>query len=268
MNDPLLAIVSVVVTWWLSTGVVLRVVWLPPATHRASVAVVSALALVAGYGVWWASTVETVGAAYLGFGCALTVWAWHEVTFLLGVITGPRKLACAPEAAGWSRFRDATAAIIHHELALALTAVVLVALTWGAPNQVATWTFLVLWAMRLSAKLNVFVGVRNLAEDFVPPHLRYLTSYFRRSRFSVLVAVSVVAASAALVPLARVASSMDANEFTSIGHTLVATILALGIVEHVFLAFPLPDAVLWRWIVRNDRSIGGTARSERCPSTG
>ena len=40
----------------------------------------------------------------------------------------------------------------------------MVALTWGGANQVGTWTFLVLWVMRLSAKLNVFLGVPNLTE--------------------------------------------------------------------------------------------------------
>lgn len=267
MSDLVLAIVSVVVTWWLSTGVVLRVVWLPRTMHRASVAIVSVLALVAMVGVRWASAEQTVGAAYLGFGCALAVWAWHEVTFLLGVVTGPRKLACPPGATGWPRFRDATATVIHHELALALTAVALVALTWGAPNQVATWSFLVLWAMRLSAKLNVFVGVRNLAEDFVPPHLRYLTSYFRRARFSPLTPVSVVAASLVLVPLATTALSTSAGEAAVVSHALVATLLGLGIVEHVFLAFPLPDAVLWRWIVPTERPLARAAQPPRCPTT-
>jgi hypothetical protein len=26
--------------------------------------------------------------------------------------------------------------------------------------------------------------------------------------------------------------------------------LALGLLEHVFLAVPLPDALLWRWMIR------------------
>ena len=36
--------------------------------------------------------------------------------------------------------------------------------------------------MRQSAKLNVFLGVRNLSEEFLPQHLHYLQSYFTRSR--------------------------------------------------------------------------------------
>lgn len=267
MNDHALAIGSVVVTWWLSTAVVLRLVWLPRATHRYTMAISSVLAVVAIHGVVRASAEPTIGAAYLGFGSALAIWAWHELTFLLGMISGPRKLACPPEAFGWPRFRYATLAVIHHEVALAVTALGLVVITWNSPNQVATWTFLVLWVMRLSAKLNVFVGVRNLSEDFIPPHLRYLTSYFRRGRLTPLMVVSVACASLALLPLASGSLAASASPFLRSGHTLVATMLGLAIVEHFFLALPLPDAALWRWILRTERSIGATTTTDRSVCT-
>lgn len=266
MNDHALAIGSVVLTWWLSTGVVLRVVWLPRSTHRYTLAIFSVLAVVAAYGAFRASAEPTVGAAYLGFGSALAIWAWHELTFLLGMISGPRKVACPPEAHGWPRFRYATLAVIHHEVALAVTALALVAITWNAPNQVATWTFLVLWVMRLSAKLNVFVGVRNLSEEFIPPHLRYLTSYFRRGRLTPWMVVSVAGAGLALLPLVGGALSADGTSFSIVCHTLVSTILGLAIVEHLFLALPLPDAALWRWILRSERSLP-PPRTERSVRT-
>lgn len=253
MTEHALAILSAVVAWWLSTAVILRVVWLPRETHRVSLAVFSGLGIAAIYGVVWSSEVPTVGGAYVGFGSALAIWAWHELTFLLGKISGPRRIPCWPEASGWARFRDATATVIYHELALALTVVGLVATTWGSPNQVATWTFLVLWVMRLSAKLNVFFGVRNLSEDFIPPHLRYLSSYFGSARWSPGVLVSLVGASVALIPLVSGAIS-DGGGFAVHGHTLVSTMLGLGMLEHLFLALPLPDAMLWRWIIPTDPS--------------
>lgn len=49
----------------------------------------------------------------------------------------------------------------------------------GSPNQVAAQTWLVLWVMRLSAKLNIFLGVKNFYEPFLPASLHYLLSYFR-----------------------------------------------------------------------------------------
>ncbi|MEM9461611.1 MAG: putative photosynthetic complex assembly protein PuhE [Myxococcota bacterium] len=265
MNDPLIPILSVAAVWWLGTGVVLRLVWLPRRTHRTSLLVFSVLALLGFVGVIGSSTVPTVGAAYLGFGSALAIWAWHELTFLLGVISGPRKIPCWPEVSTWVRFRDATAAVIHHELALAFTAAALVVMTWDAPNQVATWTFVVLWIMRLSAKLNIFVGVRNLSEEFIPPHLRYLTSYFRKARFSPLIIVSLAGAGLALMPLVGGVLDPEASAFTVCSHALVATMLGLGMLEHVFLALPVPDAVLWRWAFRPRAQGRAAARSAKHP---
>ena len=71
--------------------------------------------------------------------------------------------------------------ILYHELAIVATALAVVAVTWGGANQVGTWTFLLLWAMRLSAKLNVFLGVPNLTEQFLPEHLRLSRELLRAS---------------------------------------------------------------------------------------
>jgi len=250
MSDRALAVLFVLAIWWLSTGVVLRMVWLARATFRYSVGATTVLALAGLVGLVTSSHVASTGAAYLAFGSALAVWAWHELVFLLGFVTGTRREACPPGARGWKRFGYATAAIIHHEVALAATLAVIALLTWNAPNQVGTWTFLVLWSMRLSAKLNVFLGVRNLTEQFVPAHLRYMLSYFRRARMNPLMPISLVVAGAIVVRLAADALAVDATSFVVVGRTLVATLLALAVVEHVFLTLPLPDAVLWRWAIR------------------
>jgi putative photosynthetic complex assembly protein 2 len=251
MNDRTLAALFVLAVWWLSTGIVLKMVWLGRSGSRVSVAALSITALAGVDGAYWSSKIESTGAAYLAFGCAIAVWGWHELTFLLGLITGPRKVECPADARGWRRFAIATSAVIHHEVALAATLLALVALTWHQPNQVATSTFLVLWAMRLSAKLNVFLGVRNLTEQFVPEHLRYMLSYFRRARMNPFMPVSVVVAGAVVLQLGTL--SPDAAPFVVVSRTLVATILALAVLEHVFLALPLPDAVLWRWAIRKKR---------------
>lgn len=257
MNDCALAVLVVVGAWWLSTGVVLRVVWLPTRTHRTSLAVFSALALLGGWAALRASELPTTAGAYVGFAAALSLWGWHEAAFLLGAVSGPRKEPCRDGLAGWARFREATATVIHHELALAATLVALVAATWGAPNQVATGVFAVLWAMRLSAKLNVFSGVRNISEEFVPAHLRYLTSYFRRRRFNPLMMLSLGASAVALYAAVGAVLSTDVGRFGALQATLIATMLGLGMLEHVFLAVPLPDALLWRWVIRGDgRELG------------
>jgi putative photosynthetic complex assembly protein 2 len=250
MKEHAFAALFVLVLWWMSTGVVLLMVWLHRSTYRASLAAASVLALGGLAGILWSSRVESRPAAYLAFTCALAIWGWHELSFLLGIVTGPRKEPCPPDAQGFRRFGYATAAVIHHEVALAVTLAAIAALTWGEPNQVGTWTFLALWVMRLSAKFNVFLGVRNLTEDFIPKHLRYLLSYFRRARMNWLMPISVLAASAVVVRLGAQALALDASSFVVAGRTLVATLLGLAVIEHLFLSLPVPDALLWRWVLR------------------
>lgn len=247
LHEPTLAALFVLAMWWLSTGIVLRLVWRPSA---ARVALASALGGVGFTALWWSAYVQAIGAAYVGFVSALAVWGWHELMFLLGLVTGPRKSACPPDARGFERFRLATSTVIHHEVALTVTLAAVVAVTWGAPNQVGTWTYGVLWVMRLSAKLNVFFGVRNLSVQLMPERLRYLVSYFRTSRMSWLMPVSVIAASGVLVHLIIAVRGAAATPLFQVERTLVATILALAVLEHLFLALPVPDAALFRWATR------------------
>ena len=256
MSAHLVPILFVLGAWWVSTCLVLKMVWLGPSTVRLRVATASVLAVLGLYGIRASSLVATNSAAYVAFVCALLVWAWHELTFLLGIVTGPRKTSCPPDARGFRRFRYATAVVIHHELALALTLLFVVAVTWGRPNQVGTWTYAVLWGMRLSAKLNVFLGVRNISEQFVPDHLRYMVSYFRRARMNPLMPLSLLAASLVTIWIVGHTAPGDpvaASIFGTVARTLVATILGLAVLEHLFLSLPVPDALLWRWAIRNEQ---------------
>jgi len=129
-----------------------------------------------------------------------------------------------------------------------------VALSWKASNQVAAWTFAVLWLMRLSAKFNVFLGVQNLSKDFVPLHLKYLTSYFRVSRLNPLMPFSVGSASVVAFFLFTAVTPTSDGEAT--GLVLSASLLTLAVFEHLFLAVPVPDARLWRWAIPKPKTSG------------
>jgi putative photosynthetic complex assembly protein 2 len=247
VNGPLAAVLAVVGAWWLSTALVLALVWLPAWTFRFTLLGASALAVLGLAGLSATSGTADVPSAALAFGCALLVWAWHELSFLLGVVTGPRRQPLSPLARGLQRFGEATRTVIHHEVALAVTAALVVALTWGQPNQVGAWTFLVLWVMRLSAKLNLFLGVRSVNEELIPPRLRYLTSYFHHARMNPLMPFSLALGGLVAVWLLATAWGDGADGFVQVGWTLVGTLLALGLLEHVFLAVPAADVLLWRW---------------------
>jgi putative photosynthetic complex assembly protein 2 len=261
MNPLVLAALFVLASWWASTAVILKLVWL--GRSRVRFLLFSAFTVAALYALRESAASVTPGAAYLAFGCSLVVWGWHELTFLLGLVTGPRTSVCPPGAVGWTRFAAATEVVIHHELALAATMLALVAITWGQPNQVGVLAFLVLWIMRVSAKVNLFLGVRNFTESFVPQHLRYMLSYFRRARLNPLMPVSLLAATVVVVQLARHALSADASAFVLVSRTLVATLLALAVVEHLFLTLPVPDAMLWSWAIRKSLRHRERGQSER-----
>ncbi|HPB76400.1 MAG TPA: DUF3623 family protein, partial [Chromatiaceae bacterium] len=40
-----------------------------------------------------------------------------------------------------------------------------------------------------------------------------------------------------------------------VGLMLVATLLALGILEHWFLVLPFSEEVIWRWALRGNESV-------------
>ena len=182
--------------------------------------------------------------------CALLVWGWHELSFLSGWITGPRKTALPRGTNGWPRFVQSVRAILWHELGILVVALAVVGITWGQPNQVGTQTFLVLWVMRTSAKLNLFLGVRNLSEEFLPPHLDYLQSFFRRRPMNPLLPWSVLGASVVLTLMVLVATDPAATQAQVVGVALVGSMLAMAIVEHLLLVLPIPSTLLWRWALR------------------
>jgi putative photosynthetic complex assembly protein 2 len=178
------------------------------------------------------------------------VWGWQEIAFLLGYVTGARRSECPSDSRGWQRARHATEAILHHELALVVLALLVLAASWNQPNQTGWWTYLVLWAMRLSAKLNLFLGVRNLSENFLPAHLAYLQSYFSRRAFNWLMPVSLIASIAVAAPLWMEVAVQPTDGFAATSLCLVAVLLSLAVLEHIFMVMPIPTAWLWKWGLR------------------
>ncbi|MGE5153398.1 MAG: putative photosynthetic complex assembly protein PuhE, partial [Bdellovibrio bacteriovorus] len=215
--------------------------------------------------------------AYLAFGCAVALWGCLEMTYFMGLPTGPRKAPCPPDCGGARRFLLAIGTSLYHELAVVATALLLALLTWESPNQVGLWTFTVLWLMRWSAKLNVFLGVPNLHGDWLPDHLRFLQSYMGRRSMNYLFPFSVTIGTVVAVLLWVEALVLGFEPFRSVGLTLVAVLLALAVLEHWFLVLPVPDEALWTWAFKPEaRGKGGDRRLppgqrwqvERCPTRG
>jgi putative photosynthetic complex assembly protein 2 len=250
MLELTIPVVFAVFIWWFSTGLVLLLDGLPRTTFRWSILISSVLAATALYGLAHTSSQSAIVNAYCAFTCALLIWGWHELTFLTGWLTGPRKQP-STFTRGWPRFTQAVAAIIWHELAILASALLIIGITWNAPNQIGLWTFLVLWCMRTSAKLNLFFGVRNLSEEFLPAHLTYMASYFRRLPMNAFFPISVLGALAVLVLMTMRVLHPATSSTDIVGLALVSTMLAMAILEHFLLVVPVPSTALWRWALRN-----------------
>ena len=235
--------------WWFSTGIVLLLDNLPRRTFPWSMAAGTLIFAVALHRLAVSSADTSEAGAYAAFTYGILAWAWHEMAFFMGFVTGPRRTPAPPGSTIGARFRLGLAASLWHELAILATAGLIVATTWNAPNQVGTWTFLLLWLMRTSAKLNVVLGVLNLGEEFLPAHLRYLLSFMARAPMNLLMPLSLSGGTIGALLLAQ-AASVAPTEPQAAGLTFLAAMLALATVEHWFLILPLPFARLWAWSLR------------------
>ncbi|MDU6239354.1 MAG: putative photosynthetic complex assembly protein PuhE, partial [Bradyrhizobium sp.] len=246
MGATAIAIPYVVFVWWFSTGAVLALVGLA-ARHPAAFKWGTAAAFVAALsGVAVSSQAAEDANAYCAFTCAILLWGTVEMSLLAGWITGPRPEPCPGDCTPASRIGFALQAIAYHELALIATAGLVFAVTSGAPNRLSWWTFAALLVLRQSAKINLFLGVRTLNDELLPQQVRFMRSYFAKKSINLLFPFSLAAAFAATVLVAAAALGAKSS-FDGVALSLLASLIALGLLEHGFMALPMPVINLWRW---------------------
>jgi putative photosynthetic complex assembly protein 2 len=185
---------------------------------------------------------------YLAFLSALAIWGWIELAFLCGVVTGPNLAPCPPDATPRERFVSAVGAIFWHEALLVTALGAIAAASAGAENLFGLWTFLVLFAARVSAKVNLFLGVPFVNVDFLPRPLAHLPSHFRRGGMNVLFPASVTALTLAAACWLERLHAAEAPGHV-VGFSLLTTLTLLALLEHWFMVSPLPDEKLWRWMI-------------------
>jgi putative photosynthetic complex assembly protein 2 len=251
MGALAIAVPYVLFVWWFSTGIVLFLVG-PSERHggllQCGTAILFASSLL---GLAVSSQHTTSAGAYCVFTCAILLWGAIEISFLAGWVTGPRPEPCPPGCATADRLWYALQAIAYHELALIGTAVLVCAVTSGAPNQFGWWTFAALLLLRQSAKVNLFLGVRTLNDELLPPQVGFLRSYFARKSMNTLFPFSVTLATAAAAGLFVLAADESSSDFEAHAFALLGVLVALGALEHWFMMLPVPVVDLWRWSVRN-----------------
>ena len=144
---------------------------------------------------------------------------------------------------GLARFVQAVRTSLYHEMSALVGAVILLTITHGHANQIGFWTYVTLWWMHESAKLNVFFGVPNLGEEMLPERLRYLASYMARRPMNMFFPFSVTISTIVTMWLAARAVSAASRSRRPGSHA--GTLMALAVAEHWFLVAPLNGNALW-----------------------
>ncbi len=229
------AIAFVVVMWSVSTAVIFYLDSLPTHTFKWSMAAATLILAACCLAKWHLRESGSTAALAMSFAAGMLAWGWTEMALYMGYITGPRKQRCVEGCSGISHFGHAVGANLWHELSV----IGLAALIWWIGNSTSLWCFVMLWLMHLSARLNVFLGVRNVSAEFVPDHMDILKGFLRRRTMNPLFPFSC----AALVVLTGYLAWLP----TSFSTIMAATLAAIGLLEHILLMLPLPTERLWTW---------------------
>lgn len=238
--------------WWSSTGLILLLDRLPHRTFERTMWGASVVAALGCLALFLVRNVETSTGAYVAFVGALCIWGWNEIAFLTGWLTGPSRTESPKGLSGVARFTHAVGLILWHELGIAGGFALVLLIGWEAENTVGAATYALLWIMRLSAKMNIFLGVPNAPVAFLPAHLSYMAAAFRKSAMNGLFPFAITASTIAFALLLN--SAIHVGEHASTGPALLATLMGLAILEHWFLVLPLRSERLWGWGLRADET--------------
>jgi putative photosynthetic complex assembly protein 2 len=248
-NEYLWPALATVFFWWGTTGLIAWLIGRPARHYRSILLGVTALAVFSLVGIAALGGTQSTLSAFLSFLAALGLWSWVEITFLTGLITGPHYQRSQPRR-GIAHAWDAIRAILWHEFAIIAIVASCAVVTWSAENLTALYTLLLLWVMRSSAKLNLFLGVRNLGEVFLPKQLQHLLTFLRHRQMNLLFPFSILLGSILTWQLAQVAVDADTG-FTVTAFTMLAALSALAMLEHWLMVLPIPAEALWRWSLQN-----------------
>lgn len=232
--------------WWAATGLTLAM-QRSSLTSVASVTITSLFAVVGVALIVQTRNDATVRNARLAFLGSALVWWWCSALFYagLGIHINENVLVngeIPPRSFGLAlRAIDAT---LRPDLIGVVALALIGMLLRRKINRIAFLTFAVFFGTLQTAKLNVFMGVKNASVDWLPEHLAGLSQYFGPSQNSLLLPVTIVAITVCFVGATK--KSRTATEpFVKHGYAMVAFLLALAVLEHVMLgvnlALPLWD---------------------------
>lgn len=245
-------ILIVMFTWWIGTGMVLYLQQRIPLVRTPLILSLLAFTVASLCAMVLSASGTQAWQSYMGFVGAIVLWGCIELSYYTGLIGGVHMRSCPDNCNNGKRFRLALGASIWHEVSVLLAGGVILTLLHDAVNTTALYSFLVLWLMRWSAKLNLFFGMPNFNTDWFPKRLAYAHSYIRRSPVTWFFPLSVFVASMVATHLISTALSLPPEQ--SLMMILPGMLLLLAILEHVFMALPIADSELWNRIFACDDS--------------
>lgn len=261
MSSLVLPLFFVLIAWWLGTATVLVLQQQYRTSHGVTSWLLPAIALISAVTLFSTSTSASISAHFLAFLAALVLWGCIELSYYWGLITGTHKQPCPADIVGWPRFRIAIQTSIWHETTAMVTGLLLLVILWEAHNPTGLYAFLVLWLMRWSAKLNLFIGVPHFSTAWFPESMNYLKSYIQHRPISLFFLISVGLATGVALWLLETASSVGGT--SALSYRLPALLLCLAIVEHIFMALPIADNKLWNGLFQTNipKAMDSVAKS-------
>ena len=227
----------------------------PPSSRQMIFGLSSVLAVLALMGVETNAATPTLMATIAGFAMALLIWAWLELSYLMGYITGPVKQPAVPSMGLSERFTHALGTTIYHELMVVAVVGLVCLLGAGLPNPTIQNTLAVLWLMRWSTKLNLFLGVKHFNSQWLPDNMRYITTYLKAGKNSWFIVFSTTLA-AFFTYLLFFYGQIAVEPATTLSLFLIGWLAVLAVLEHCFLMVPMGETALWRWAEAGGRKSG------------
>lgn len=223
----------VVVFWWVATGLLIAL-QRSEGTRLVGFLLGTVLAALGMRELLVSRHDETAAGARRSFLGGALLWAWISVAFYAGYLTGFPPTAEIGPVPSWGAVMPAIGATILSDIAsLAVLGLAAFALR-NSPNTTGVWSFALFWIVQQIAKLNVFFGVKNPAEKFLPPHLAYLKEFFGPPENSWLLWVSIAGLSAVTVWCVR-RVRLDPSPGRRQAGVLYATIIGLAVLEIAIL---------------------------------
>ena len=251
--NSVISIIFVFFLWWSLTGLILYVAKKGDLVGGKYHLISGILSLPIFVGAWFFYIVNLESSnltnVMTGFLSSLMIWGWCEFTFLTGFIAGLTGKHLVKHENEKERFLNGLKSIIFNEILLLLCLGGMAFLTLGKDNNIGFFAFFILYIARVSAKLNLFFGVPYINLQFLTFRLRHLEAFCKVAPVGSFFFGSCLILSGLFGFLAVTVFFSGNTPTIQLGYLMLSTLVALAVIEHLFMAIPFRDAKLWNWML-------------------